>query len=664
MKKLNYLCIITLLFLGLVFTLNTGCTKTEDLPDGSSAGTVKDKDGNVYQTVKIGTQVWMVENLKTTKYNNGDPINNVSDNKTWSQLSTGAWCNYDNDVATGNKYGKLYNWYAVKTGNLAPSGWHVPTEAEWEALAMYVTANSGTSGNLAKALAATTDWASSTNASTVGNSLTKNNSSGFSALPGGDRDQTYSGQFYDIGKSGYWWSFDDVDSYARCISLDYNGSTTTVYGESGNNGLSVRLIKDYTHEKPTVVTDTISKIDASSATCCGTITANGGDAITANGVCWKTSANPTITDNITKDEYSSGGYSYYGMKTNIGGFTSLMTNLKAGTKYYVKAYATNSLGTTYGAEVSFTTQNGVIGLTTNAVMSITASSATIGGTISNDGGASIVTGGVCWSTTPNPTIALSTKTTDGTGIGTFSSLITGLNASTKYYVKAYATNSLGTSYGNEVSFTTTAPMTVTDIDGNLYHAVTIGTQVWMVENLKTTKYKDGTSIPLVTDATAWGYRTTAGYCWYINDADYKNTYGALYNWYTVNTGKLAPIGWHVPTNAEWTILENYVSANLGTSSNVAKALAATTDWAYSSYTGDVGNDLTKNNTSGFTALPGGYRYDGGAFGYVGLEGDWWSSTEGSATNAWYRDLDYYDNVLTRDYYPKSGGFSVRCVRDN
>src|ERR1035437_5241046 len=118
--------IIVLLFTVTLFCI--GLTRPQ-------AQTVKDKDGNVYQTVKIGTQVWMVENLKTTKYNNGDPINNVSDKKTWSQLSTGAWCNSDNDIATRNKYGKLYNWYAVKTGNLAPSGWHVPSDAEWEALA-------------------------------------------------------------------------------------------------------------------------------------------------------------------------------------------------------------------------------------------------------------------------------------------------------------------------------------------------------------------------------------------------------------------------------------------------------------------------------------------------------------------------------------------------
>ena len=153
------------------------------------------------------------------------------------------------------------------------------------------------------------------------------------------------------------------------------------------------------------------------------------------------------------------------------------------------------------------------------------------------------------------------KTTDGSGTGTFTSSITGLTAGTTYYVRAYATNSAGTGYGNDISFTTQqgGVGNVTDDDGNVYHSVTIGTQVWMVENLKTTKYNDGTSIPLVTDATDWHNLLTPGYCWNNNDeATYKATYGALYNWYTVNTGNLCPTGWHVPGDAEWTTLTTYL----------------------------------------------------------------------------------------------------------
>jgi uncharacterized protein (TIGR02145 family) len=232
-------------------------------------------------------------------------------------------------------------------------------------------------------------------------------------------------------------------------------------------------------------------------------------------------------------------------------------------------------------------------------------------------------------------------------------------------VRAYATSSAGTGYGGVYQITTlVATPNVTDIDGNVYHTITIGTQVWMVENLKTTKYNDGTAIPLVTDNTAWSTLSTPAYCWYNNDATtYKNMYGALYNWYAVNTAKLAPTGWHVPTDTEWTKLENYVSTNLGTSGSVAEALAATTNWATIGGDG-IGNNLSKNNSTGFSALPGGYRYDNVTFSDVGYEGYWWSSSESNTSHAWSRSMNYYNSDVYRySVYLKTGGFSVRCLRD-
>ena len=212
----------------------------------------------------------------------------------------------------------------------------------------------------------------------------------------------------------------------------------------------------------------------------------------------------------------------------------------------------------------------------------------------------------------------------------------------------------------------------TDADGNSYKVVTIGTQTWMAENLKTTQYNDGTTIPNVTDNTSWANLTTGAYSWYNNDAaTYKNTYGALYNWYTVNTGKLAPKGWHVATDAEWTTLENYLTANGynydGSTSGdyYAKSLAATTDWGTDTYTGTIGTDLSKNNSTGFSALPGGGRNDGGTFGGVGNYGYWWSSTEYSTGCAWSRYMYYYYSNVGRDSFSfKQDGFSVRCVRDS
>jgi len=206
--------------------------------------------------------------------------------------------------------------------------------------------------------------------------------------------------------------------------------------------------------------------------------------------------------------------------------------------------------------------------------------------------------------------------------------------------------------------------TVIDIDGNVYHAITIGTQVWMVENLKTTRYRDGTSIPFVTNGTSWATLSTPSYCWYNNDATtYRNTYGALYNWYAVNTGKLAPTGWHVPTDTEWTTLENYVSANLGTSDYLSRALASTTNWIADTSAGAIDNDLTKNNSSGFSALPCGSRGDNGTFRRVGSYCFWWSSTDDVTYSAWSRFIYVSFCDVYRYSSGKRDGFSVRCIKD-
>ncbi len=194
---------------------------------------------------------------------------------------------------------------------------------------------------------------------------------------------------------------------------------------------------------------------------------------------------------------------------------------------------------------------------------------------------------------------------------------------------------------------------ITDYDNNVYNTIKIGTQVWMSENLKTPKYNDGTTIPLLTDDNAWGALITPGYCWYNNDeARYKAAYGALYNWYIVdaasNGGKnVCPSGWHVPTDGEWTTLENYLIANEynydGTTigNKIAKSLASSIGWTSSTTAGAVGNtDYTaKRNATGFTTLPGGYRNDDGTFNDGG-NGGWWSATESVADEARDRYLYY------------------------
>ena len=210
-----------------------------------------------------------------------------------------------------------------------------------------------------------------------------------------------------------------------------------------------------------------------------------------------------------------------------------------------------------------------------------------------------------------------------------------------------------------------------DADNQDYPIVKINTQWWMAKNLQTSKYNDGTSISNVTDNAAWSVLTTGACCWYKNDITNKANYGTLYNWFAVNTGKLCPAGWHVPSDAEWTVLENYLINNgynydgTQTGNKIAKSMAATTVWTSNSTVGTVGNSdyPAYRNKSGFSGLPGGYRDYTGAFGGATNECYWWSSTENSATNALFRYL--YANFSKFDLYNygKLHGFSIRCVRN-
>ena len=307
-------------------------------------------------------------------------------------------------------------------------------------------------------------------------------------------------------------------------------------------------------------------------------------------------------------------------------------------------------------------------VTTTAVTAIAQNTATSGGNVTSDGGATVTARGVCWGTSANPTID-SSKTTNGTGTSSFTSSLTGLAENTTYYLRAYATNSSGTSYGNEISFKTLANAggiifnpdltygTMTDIEGNEYKTIAIGTQTWMAENLKTTKYRNGDPIPNVIDNAAWAALATGAFCWYNNDAaTYKATYGALYNWYAVaDIRNIAPTGWHVPTNAEWTTLTDYLGGE-GIAGGKLKE-SGSSHW----YSPNYG----ATNITGFTALPGGYRYDSvGIFYYVEYNVHWWTSTARNASFAWYRAL-YYNgsNVDRYSDFHEPYGFSVRCVRD-
>ena len=292
-------------------------------------------------------------------------------------------------------------------------------------------------------------------------------------------------------------------------------------------------------------------------------------------------------------------------------------------------------------------------LTTTAVIYITQTLATCGGNITGDGGAAVIARGVCWGTNQTPTIA-DNKTANGTGTGSFTSIITGLTANTTYYERAFATNSAGTAYGSVVSFTT--PGTVTDIDGNVYNTVIIGTQVWMVENLKTTKYRNGDPIQYISDSTQWNiYFNTGAYCTYRNDNSYANIYGHLYNWYAVNDNRnIAPSGWHIPSNDEWTTLTTFLGGISVAGSKLKEA--GTVHWA-SPNTGAT-------NETGFAALPGVYRngYDG-MYNWISDLLYLWSSDKISSSTAYCQVMEYNYAESSYGFFEKIFGFSVRCLKD-
>jgi uncharacterized protein (TIGR02145 family) len=230
---------------------------------------------------------------------------------------------------------------------------------------------------------------------------------------------------------------------------------------------------------------------------------------------------------------------------------------------------------------------------------------------------------------------------------------------------------------NEDQCGTTATMiinigVVADVESNLYDITKIGDQMWMVQNLKTTHYNNGDVIGTTTSPTQnISGETEPEYQWaYNGNEDYVATYGRLYTWYAVTDSRgVCPTGWHLPSDAEWTTLNNYLVNNgygyEGSGTDIAKSLAAKTDWLTNATPGNVGNDLESNNSTGFSALPGGYRVTEGAFKNIGGYASWWSSTEVNTTDIWVRNLRYNLNFMRRaNTFNKMYGASVRCMKDN
>ncbi len=431
-------------------------------------------------------------------------------------------------------------------------------------------------------------------------------------------------------------------------------ATNSLGTSYGNNTLFTTLAPD-----PPTVTSTLLDISGGvSAILYSNVSNDGGANVTARGAVWSTTTNPHI--GLTTKTIDGAG---------TGQFTSTATGLEPNTKYYIRAFATNSAGTSYGQESNFTTNAGTPAIGTTAVSSIGETAATCNVKISNDGGSAVTERGVCWSKATNPHTGLTTKTANGTGKANFLAFITGLTSNTTYYVRAYATNSIGTTYSNQIEIKTTQP--ISDNEGNSYKTVVIGTQTWMAENLKVTKYKNGDLIgTTATPAEDLTGTSSPKYQWPPNKSESNvATYGRLYTYYVVTDSRgVCPAGWHIPTKDELSTMVYYLknnghNDNLYSGNQIGPAMASESNWAYYSAIGSIGQ-VTNRNSSGFNGKPAGYRLDNGVYFSITKANAIWSSSKYNSSNFYYLDLEYQYNFVDVKYAGITlYGFSARCLKD-
>lgn len=427
-------------------------------------------------------------------------------------------------------------------------------------------------------------------------------------------------------------------------------SHTTVYSSE----IEITTLKT---GKPLISSLSISEITINSAKCNGIILSDSGLTITERGVCWDTVSIFNVSDCLNK---MTGG-------AGTGQFICQVSNLMEGKNYFIKVYAINQAGTSYGDLMNFqTTPITLPEVTTTEITKVTTNSAQCGGNVINAGNGTVTAKGVCWNTSGNPTLENNSGiTVDGTGIGNFSSYLQNLIYPQQYFVSAYATNEKGTSYGNEKSFETQllcGELTIV-YEGQIYHTVLIGTQCWIKENLNVGSRINANETPLNNGVIE-------KYCY--NDIENNcDVYGGLYQWneaLNYDSSELTgicPSGWHIPTDNEFKILEGNIDSQY---------LLGDPVWDQSSFRGydsgkklksalgwkDLGNGTDNYN---FNIIPGGYRFTDNSFIYITERAIFWTSTEIDAANSLIRQFRYTNDNSGRYSPDKSHGFSIRCIMD-
>jgi uncharacterized protein (TIGR02145 family) len=629
-------------------------------------GVGKDYDGEItyqgrnYKYKTFGKQTWLTENLAYLPEVYPAASVSVSDNRYYVYGYQGA------SVADARKnenyktYGVLYNWTAATGGivinpsdpigvqGICPDGWHLPGNPEWTELNYALDRIRATRDSLIR-IDAQKKGVKGVQIIQFEGDFAMPDFKEFGGLPGGYL-RSDSNKFATIGGTENYWS-----------STNRIETDKGIHPSDAGKGFafSVRCIKGAA--LPTVVTADIADLAETAVTAGGTVTHSGGAPVTTRGICWYAVDIPTDINNPT-----TGG-------SGMGPYNCAITSLAPGTFYVLRAYATNSAGTGYGEPKQFITKGkgALPSVSTGDISEITGASAAVGGYLTAYGGAPVTDRGICFSLTKNPTIKDSIAR-DRAGKPSFTGYLPELKANTTYFIKSYATNSIGTSYGEERKFTTQEKGLegVLDYQGRKYKYKTIGTQTWMTENLA--------YLPAVSPATAGAKDTPYYYVHYFDGSNpdtakssgYYKKYGVLYNWAAAKTA--CPSGWHLPTDKEFGQLTEYLT-NYGYSfgesgSSIAKSMSATAGWDSLDIPGSIGYNQRTNNRSGFNVLPAGQRTvpRNGMVSNVRKAATFWTSTEfkQEMSYAYALVLFYSQDVVT--IYPntdKRNGNSVRCIKD-
>ncbi len=603
------------------------------------SNTVTDIDGNRYRIVQIGRQVWMADNLKVTRYQNGDPVPHVTDDAEWTGLQTGAYCFYQNDAANNDPYGCLYHGYAVQDPRrLSPAGWHVPGDEEWQELEHFL----GMTGPEADA----TGWRGSHE---EGGRLKESgivhwqapnqgatNESGFTALPGGTRSPT--GLFSALSQSSVFWSSTESDQdKAWERALNYGNAQVFRYYDDASNGFSVRCVKG--PEAPTLLAPSQNAVFESRTPFFDWSEVEHASFYEIWIDPTGTFGSPEVIDStLSTSEYTR----TYPLQNDA---------------YYWKVRGRDTDGDrgAWSRIWHFTILSHRI-----AAPSFSPSP----GTYTSPQDVTIACA------TPDAEIRYTTTGMDPTEADPLYSNPVHITATTTLKARGFKSGWEPSPVTSGTYAIVSMPYetgTMTDIDGNVYPTVKIGNQWWMARNLKVTHYRNGEAIPKQTDNATWASLTTGAYCAYNNDEGIATGYGYLYNWYAVTDNRrIAPWGWHLPTDQDWKTLEK----TLGMSQVDADGVEwrGTNEGGKLKQTGMAqwyGPNTGATNETGFTAIPGGCRLgDDGHFDWIGWDARFWTATESDVSwFAWFRVLNATHSDMRRSAHDKKRGYSIRLVKD-